>query len=86
MLFSNSPTNLMISINNNYLDNNNADLISLLEQVHCDSDVNTTKYFGIFVDQEELNFKFHISHLNSKISSEIPKMFSPTCRLQRPSI
>ena len=68
----------MISINNNYFNNNNADLISLLEQVHCDSDVNTTKYFGIFVDQEELNFKFHISHLYSKIS--VPKF--QKCSLQ----
>ena len=74
ILFSNSipPKHLKIKIfiNNNNFDSDNPNLKFPLEQVTISSDVPAIKFLGIHIDPQ-LNFKFHISQLNSKISKAL---------------
>ena len=74
MIFSNNnATKNMtanIFLNNNNFDQNLPNLLTPIEHVHSHSVTPAIKFLGIFIDPE-LNFKFHISHLTSKISKAL---------------
>ena len=74
ILFSNSnpPKQIKIEIfiNNNNFNSDNPNLKFPIEQVSVSSDVPAIKFLGVYIDPQ-LNFKFHISQLNSKISKAL---------------
>ena len=74
ILFSNSkpPNELKIEIfiNNNNFNSEDPKLISPIEQITASSDVPAIKFLGVYIDPL-LNFKFHISQLNTKISKAL---------------
>ena len=72
MFFSNSnhPSNIQIFINNNNFSTDNPDQKFPIEQVTTHSDLPAIKFLGIYIDPQ-LNFKFHISQLNTKISKAL---------------
>ena len=74
MIFTNNTAlkhlDLKIYLNNNNFDQNNPDLLIPIEQINSLSPVPAIKFLGIFIDPE-LNFKFHIAHLTSKISKAL---------------
>ena len=74
ILFSNSnpPKEIKIEIfiNNNNFNSEDPNLISPIEQITASSDVPAIKFLGVYIDPL-LNFKFHISQLNTKISKAL---------------
>ena len=74
ILFSNSapPINLQIFFNNNNVNSCNPDpnLISVVEQITVDSATPAVRFLGIQIDPK-LNFKYHLSLLNSKLSKAL---------------
>ena len=61
---------IKIFINNNNFDSDNPNLKFPIEQVSISSEVPAIKFLGIHIDPQ-LNFKFHITQLNSKISKAL---------------
>ena len=61
---------LQIYLNNNNFDQDLPELLIPIEHVHSLSATPAIKFLGIFIDPE-LNFKFHLSHLTSKISKAL---------------
>ena len=74
MIFSNSPAvkhkTVNIYLNNNNFDQNLPNYITPVDIVQSSSVTPAIKFLGIFIDPE-LNFKFHIAHLTSKISKAL---------------
>ena len=55
-----------IFINKNNFNSEDPSLISPIEQITASSEVPAIKFLGVYLDPL-LNFKFHISQLNTKI-------------------
>ena len=74
ILFTNSilpkQQKIEIFINNNNFGDDNPNLKFPIEQVSLSSEVPAIKFLGIHIDPQ-LNFKYHISQLNSKISKAL---------------
>jgi hypothetical protein len=74
MLFTNSNVarsmNLEIVMNFNNVNENRADLIFPIERVTNNSSVPAIRFLGVYFD-ENLNFKYHISLLTSKLSKTL---------------
>ena len=74
MLFTSSPSfkqlDLNIFLNNNNFDQDYPDLLIPIEHVNSLSATPAIKFLGIFIDPE-LNFKYHISHLTTKIAKAL---------------
>ena len=59
-----------IFINNNNFNSEDPSLVSPSEQITASSEVPAIKFLGVYIDPL-LNFKFHISQLNTKISKAL---------------
>jgi len=74
ILFSNSSLqnldNLQIFMNNNNVNSHNPDLITPIEQITTDCTIPAVRFLGIYIDPK-LNFKYHLSLLNSKLSKAL---------------
>ena len=62
------PTSIFI--NNNNLNCNDPSLISLINRVTCQDKIPAIKYLGVFFDPN-LNFKFHVQQISSKMSKAL---------------
>jgi len=73
ILFSNSTEtvpNLQIFLNNNNFGSNNPELISPVEQITSQCSLPAVRFLGIYIDPK-LNFKYHLSLLNTKLSKAL---------------
>ena len=69
LIAKNTTVELFINHNNSLLDQNQ-NLIYPISRVCSSSPLPATKFLGVYFDPE-LNFKFHINHISSKISRSL---------------